>query len=262
MELPGSDALRKERARRLNAIAVFRRRKPDVTAEKLRTRYPIIPEVPRKTSVRQIVARQRCEGESNNDFQKRLRLAEKKRVQRAEKRVAQQSESDSGAPALGPSKRRKRADEVPLKVPDNPALLPRVPSFIDAGEASPSSAENVIQTEIGVPLSVSSDVSSVSRHRIRIPGDSSAPPDHVVLPCISEGSKTSLQPSGNYSSSDQASRDEKTIDGLHKELQILSKQMTDSRPRFPSCKLRTKSCHLHLRLVRLSSSLQRQRSAA
>ncbi|PBK69123.1 hypothetical protein ARMSODRAFT_1085004 [Armillaria solidipes] len=247
MELPGPDALRKERTRLRNAIATFRKRKPDVTAEELRARYPVIPEAPRKKSKREIVARQRREGESDDAFQKRLRLAEQKRLQRAGKRAAQQSELDSGAPASGPSKRRKRAEEeVPLKVPDNPASPPRIPSsFIEAitSEASPSNAEKGIQTEIGMPSRL------VTELGVSMPDDSSAPPDHVVLPCISEGPKFLLQPTGNHSSSlsDQASRDEKTIADLHKELQIFSKQMADSK---------TKISQLQATNEELSSKLQ------
>ncbi|KAK0436864.1 hypothetical protein EV421DRAFT_1090804 [Armillaria borealis] len=247
MELPGPDALRKERTRLRNAIATFRKRKPDVTAEELRARYPVIPEAPRKKSKREIVARQRREGESDDAFQKRLRLAEQKRLQRAGKRAAQQSELDSGAPASGPSKRRKRAEEeVPLKVLDNPALPPRIPSpFIEAitSEASPSNAEKGIQSEIGMPSRL------VTELGVSMPDDSSAPPDHVVLPCISEGPKFLLQPTGNHSSSlsDQASRDEKTIAGLHKELQIFSKQMADSK---------TKISQLQATNEELSSKLQ------
>ncbi|KAK0472120.1 hypothetical protein EDD18DRAFT_1410541 [Armillaria luteobubalina] len=65
----------------------------------------------------------------------------------------------------------------------------------------------------------------MSRYQIRIPSDSSEPPDHVVLPYISDEPKILLQPSENHPSpqSNQASHDGKTIAGLHKELQILSK---------------------------------------
>ncbi|KAK0473525.1 hypothetical protein EDD18DRAFT_1117350 [Armillaria luteobubalina] len=83
----------------------------------------------------------------------------------------------------------------------------------------------------------------MSRYQIRIPNDSSEPPDHVVLPYISDKPKFCFKPSENHPSpqSNQASHDGKTIAGLHKELQILS-----------NCKLQTKSRHLYFRVVRLS----------
>ncbi|KAK0489283.1 hypothetical protein IW261DRAFT_1444050 [Armillaria novae-zelandiae] len=235
MELLRHNSLRKEQSRRLNVIAASRRRKPDVTAEEVRARYPVMPEAPRKKSLREMVACQQREGESNGEFQSRLRLVEKKRLLRAGKRVAQQSELDGRAPASGPSKRRKRAEEeVLLKVPDNFALLPRIrSSFIEAitSKSSSSNTEKGIQTEIGMPPDISSDAPTVPRYQIRIPSDSSAPPDLVVLSCVSEEPNGLLQLSESHSSSqsDQANPDGNTIAGLYKKLQILSKQMADSK---------------------------------
>ncbi|KAK0436191.1 uncharacterized protein EV420DRAFT_1652633 [Desarmillaria tabescens] len=220
MEWPGhdNDMLCKEQTHKLNSIASFKRRKPDVTEEELQARYPVIPEVPRKKSKREITACQKREGESNDAFSRCLRATENKW-----KRDVQQSEVESEAPAAGPSKRQKRTEEASWNIPSNPDLPPHIrvwsPSIKTINNLSascsagpcpvvdipaPSSTDKGIQcdlrmpprhvTDFGVSASgVSNDMPTISWHQIRMPGNSSIPPAHIVLLYIPEGSENLLQ---------------------------------------------------------------------
>ncbi|KAK0472041.1 hypothetical protein IW261DRAFT_1571286 [Armillaria novae-zelandiae] len=167
------------------AVNGYKRRHPDATPEELDEKYPPIA-VSRKKTRRQIEAAQKRDGETTDEYEKRLRRAEKKRQQRAA--------AKSQTPVPGPSKKeRPKSQSSAAPKPDTrsaPILVdatrappsPPIDPVLLASEPPPAPPSRRI-SDFGVgALGVHPDAPTITWDRVS--NESSPTPARVVLPFV------------------------------------------------------------------------------